>query len=74
MGVFGHEARSSLLGGQPDPSYQPISGGYHQREGYPVHEPLRSKSSGMYLPNSLWSWAFVGIAIVQAAAVLALES
>ena len=72
MGRFGHEARNSLLGGQADPSYQPI-GGYHQREGYPVNEPLRSKSSGMYRPNSPWSWAFVSIAIVQAIAVLTLE-
>lgn len=72
MGKFGHEARASLLGGQPDLSYQPI-GGYHQREGYPVHKPLQSKSSSMYRPNSPWSWTFVSIAVAQAVAVLTLE-
>ncbi|KAL2039328.1 hypothetical protein N7G274_007996 [Stereocaulon virgatum] len=28
----------------------------------------------MYMPNSMWTWAFVGVTVVQAAIVLALES
>ena len=28
----------------------------------------------MYKPNSLWTWAFVGVACIQAAIVLAFEA
>ena len=70
--MYKHEARHSLLGGQT--AYQPITGGYHQREGYPVNEQTVDKTDmGMWRPTSTWSWTFVGIALVQAAAVLALE-
>lgn len=73
-----HEARASLLGGGPvDYSYQPFSGGYHEREGYPAQDMGKRKSLGPASASpgwSAWSWAFMGIALVQAAIILAFES
>jgi hypothetical protein len=76
--MSGHEARASLLGGggPVDYSYQPFSGGYHEREGYPVKEMSKRRSlKETTRPGwSAWSWAFMGIALVQAAIVLVFES
>jgi hypothetical protein len=72
-----HEARASLLGGGPvDYSYQPFSGGYLEREGYPVNDmgKRRSLKETANPGWSGWSWAFLGIALVQAAIILAFES
>lgn len=77
--IHGHEARASLLGGQLSDStyeYQPYAGGYHARDGlgtYPAGGG-QAITSKMYLPNSLWTWSFVGVTCVQAAIVLAFES
>ena len=73
-----HEARASLLGGggPVDYSYQPFSGGYHEREGYPVKDmsKRRSLKETAHTGWSAWSWAFMGIGLVQAAIILAFES
>lgn len=84
-----HEARTSLLGGQPlDGDYSPYNnnyahqptftappGGYHEREGFPttLPPPVR-RAPRMYVPNTKWTWAFMIIAIVQAVVALTLES
>ncbi|KAL9600915.1 MAG: hypothetical protein Q9219_002850 [cf. Caloplaca sp. 3 TL-2023] len=74
--TYGHEAKASLLGGQPlDRSYQPYAGGYHHRQ-----RPVPGPAGGgqltkiMYKPNSPWTWAFVGVSFVQAAIVLSFEA
>jgi hypothetical protein len=76
--MSGHEARASLLGGGGpiDYSYQPFSGGYHERAGYPVKDMSKRRSlKETARPGwSTWSWAFMGTALVQAAIILAFES
>jgi hypothetical protein len=70
-----HESKASLLGGQPfDSTYKGYSGGFREREGYAPGSKSNSRPSKMYRPNSLWTWSFVIITVVQAAVVLALES
>jgi hypothetical protein len=79
-----HEARASLLGGQPldrnfnNTAYQPQvpqPGGYHDREGFPTTlPPTVRRAPRMYIPNSRWTWAFMLTAIAQAVIALALES
>lgn len=74
--TYGHEAKASLLGGQPpDHSYQPYAGGYHHRQGI-VSGPAGGGqlTKRMYKPNSPWTWAFVGVSFVQAAIVLGFEA
>ena len=78
--IRGHEARVSLLGGQPSTErtyeYQPYAGGYHHREGlgpYTAGAGLQT-TSRMHLSSSKWTWAFVGVTGAQAAIVLALEA
>ncbi|KAI4095119.1 MAG: hypothetical protein LQ344_001770 [Seirophora lacunosa] len=74
--TYSHEARASLLGGQPlDRSYQPYAGGYHYRQGAatgPAGGGHRTKI--MYKPNSTWTWAFVAVSVVQAAIALGFEA
>ena len=56
---------------------RPYAGGYHAREGLAAGSAgggTQGKTSMMYWPNSLWTWAFVVVATVQAAVVLAFES
>ncbi|KAL8868429.1 MAG: hypothetical protein Q9174_004999 [Haloplaca sp. 1 TL-2023] len=74
--TYGHEAKSSLLGGQPiSRSYQPYSGGYHHRQGIsPGPAGGGQFTKIMYKPNSTWTWAFVGVSFVQAAIVLGFEA
>jgi hypothetical protein len=85
-----HEARTSLLGGQPlDGDYAPYSnqyaprqptftappGGYHEREGFPTAlPPPVRRAPRMYIPNTKWTWSFTAIAVVQAIVALSLES
>jgi hypothetical protein len=58
-----------------DRSYQPYAGGYHHREGYSAAGAGRNSSEErMYTPKTFWTWAFVVIAVVQAAIVLAFEA
>lgn len=73
--IQGHEARASLLGGQPlDRSYQQYAGGFH-REGYKPRPAGRGQARGiMYKPNSFWTWAFVAVTTLQAAIVMAFEA
>ncbi len=75
--IRGHEARASLLGGQPDTSYQPLGGGYHARQGFPSHPASGGQITNppkMYRPNSTWTWAFVTVTTIQGAIVLAFEA
>lgn len=77
--IHGHEARASLLGGQLSDStyeYQPYAGGNHTRDRLGPYSAGGGQAitSKMYKPNSIWTWAFVAIACVQAAIVLAFES
>jgi hypothetical protein len=72
--IASHKKKLSLLGGSSDPSYQPLQGGYHQREGYAVNRDYDESRNRMYMPNSRWTWAFSIIALVQACIVLAFES
>ena len=70
-----HEARASLLGGQPsDRAYQPYAGAFHHHNAFPGPAGGVQVKRAMYTPNSKWSWAFIGIASLQAAIVLALEA
>lgn len=85
-----HEARTSLLGGQPlDGDYSPYNnqyaarqptftappGGYHEREGFPTTlPPPVRRAPRMYIPNTKWTWTFTVIAVVQAVVALSLES
>jgi hypothetical protein len=85
-----HEARTSLLGGQPlDGDYSPYNnqyaarqppftappGGYHAREGFPTTlPPPVRRAPRMYIPNTKWTWSFTVIAVVQAVVALSLES
>ena len=85
-----HEARTSLLGGQPldgdftpytnnyparQPTFTAPPGGYHQREGFPTTlPPPVRRPPRMYVPNTKWTWAFMLIAILQAVVALTLES
>jgi len=73
--TYTHESRASLLGGQAaDRSYQPYAGGYHHREGFAgTSGGQRPPTSKMYRPSSPWTWAFILIAFVQAAIILAFE-
>jgi hypothetical protein len=70
-----YEARKSLLRGESlESANQVYAGGYHDREGYYSSAPgKRLEGSKMYRPNSLWTWSFVIITIVQAAIVLSFE-
>lgn len=71
--IQGHEARASLLGGQP--SDRAYVGGYYQREGFATHTAGGGQTrSKMYRPNSVWTWAFVAVTCVQAAIVLGFEA
>ncbi|KAL8950420.1 MAG: hypothetical protein Q9222_003535, partial [Ikaeria aurantiellina] len=74
--TYGHEAKASLLGGQPvDKQYQPYAGGYHHRQGIsPGPAGGGHFTKIMYRPNSPWTWAFAGVTFVQAAIVLAFEA
>lgn len=68
--AYRHESRKSLL--DADSTYE---GGYRHRQGIaPPVAPKRQSAPIMYMPNTLWTWAFIGAACVQAAIVLALES
>lgn len=85
-----HEARTSLLGGQPlSRNYPPYAnttyqippnldtqpGGYHHREGFPTTlPPPVRRPPRMYMPNTRWTWAFMLTAIAQVCIALALES
>ncbi|KAK5171027.1 uncharacterized protein LTR77_004171 [Saxophila tyrrhenica] len=84
----GHKQRSSLLGGSGN-DYQPLSGasfssarqpyvpgGYHDRQGLPTTTTsnVRQGKGKMYMPNSLWTWSFFGIALFQAIICLGLEA
>jgi hypothetical protein len=73
MPIVHHESRASLLGGQIDRSYQPYAGGgYHDRQGS-VGASAPRKKMKFYKPNSLWTWAFLVLSIVQAGIALGLE-
>lgn len=77
--IHGHEARASLLGGQLADStfeYQSYAGGYRERQGLGPYPAGGGKALNpkMYKPNSVWTWAFVGVTCIQAVIVLALES
>lgn len=68
--AYRHDSRKSLL--DADPSYE---GSYRHRQGLaPPVAPKRQGASIMYMPNTLWTWAFMGTACVQAAIILSLES
>ena len=81
--LTGHSSFSS----QRPPIYSPAgqeaayeAGGYHDREGLPTRELLTSNQSKrnsirkMYIPNTPWTWAFMGVALAQAVIGVALES
>jgi len=67
------EVRASLLGPQAvDRNFAPYAGGgYHERQG--LTGPAATPSNKMYRPNSLWTWSFLLVAIIQACIALGLE-
>ncbi|KAL9596697.1 MAG: hypothetical protein Q9179_004535 [Wetmoreana sp. 5 TL-2023] len=74
--TYGHEAKASLLGGQPsNRPYEPYAGGYHHRQRIaPGPAGGGQIIKRMYMPNSTWTWAFVGVSFFQAAIVLGFEA
>jgi hypothetical protein len=48
--------------------------GYHEREGHVNRTPSLRRSTKMYLPNSLWTWVFTLITLIQGVAVVGLEA
>ncbi|KAL8644105.1 MAG: hypothetical protein Q9210_007423, partial [Variospora velana] len=61
---------------QASPSSQnPYAGGYHHRQGAPTGPAGGGhRTKIMYKPNSTWTWAFVGVSVVQAAIALGFEA
>lgn len=56
------------------PSHEPyVPGGYHDRQGLGPNVK-GGKNSKMFLPNTLWTWSFFGIALLQAIISLGLEA
>lgn len=58
------------------PAYAP--GGYHDRQRLPNRDFVTSSIGGkrrrkMYIPNTRWTWTFMGVVLVQSIASLALE-
>jgi hypothetical protein len=52
-----------------------VPGGYHDRQGLQPNSNIRqSGGRKMYMPNSLWTWSFAGVALLQAIACLGLEA
>lgn len=71
--IHAHGLRASLLGGTSfDPSFRPISGGFRGREGYTNVTP-KKKTHMMYMPNTLWTWSFAIVTLVQTVVTLGLE-
>lgn len=65
------ESRRSLLGEETlDRNYTPYQGG---RQPNPPIRPATTRKTMIYIPNSLWTWSFLGISLVQAAVALGLE-
>lgn len=63
--------KKTLLGGNNDKAYQPLVGGYHERQGHSTQTVKHTKMG--FFPKSKWVWAFSLISLFQACAVLALE-
>ncbi|RMZ89480.1 hypothetical protein DV736_g3289, partial [Chaetothyriales sp. CBS 134916] len=71
-----HQARSSLLGGQPTPSYHPLAGGASQNDlysAYTANDHVAAKGRSFTMVSK-WSWAFFLTTFIQALIVLAFES
>lgn len=70
--VYSQTSRTSLLGASFDPSFRRDIEGFRAREGYvtPTPKPARRK---MYIPNSLWTWSFSIVTLIQTIITLALE-
>lgn len=70
--VYSQSSRASLLGTSFDPSFRRDVEGFRAREGYvaPTPKPARRK---MYIPNSMWTWSFSIVTLVQTIITLALE-
>jgi hypothetical protein len=68
------ESRRSLLGGESlDRNYTPYKGGYHDRQGLTTTATAAPRKSMVYIPNSLWTWSFLGVSLIQAGIALGLE-
>ncbi|EKV11270.1 UPF0658 Golgi apparatus membrane protein C23H3.04 [Penicillium digitatum] len=72
--ILSHGSRASLLGGSFDPAFRRGQGGFRAREGYTNVTPTNHNARKCYLPNSLWTWSFAIVALVQTIVTLALES
>ena len=56
------------------PSHEPyVPGGYHDRQGLGGNIK-NSSARNMFLPNTLWTWSFFGVALLQAIISLGLEA
>ena len=68
--AYRQDSRKSLL--DADPQYD---GGYRHREGFaPPVVGTRQRGFRMYIPTTMWTWAFMLTACAQAMIILALES
>ncbi|RMZ76404.1 hypothetical protein DV737_g4851, partial [Chaetothyriales sp. CBS 132003] len=75
--ILHHQARPSLLGGQPTPSYHPLAGGAAQNDlysAYSANDHVAAKGRRSFTMYSKWAWAFLLTTVVQALIVLAFES
>lgn len=70
--VFSETSRASLLGASYDPSFRE-TGGFREREGYVTPAPRQPARRKMFVPNSLWTWSFSIVTLVQTIITLALE-
>ena len=70
--MHSQNSRASLLGASYDPSFRHDTAGFREREGY-VDAPQRTKRRRIYVPNSLWTWSFVIVTLIQTIITLALE-
>ena len=70
-----HESKGSLLGGDHfNAAYPAPNVGFRERQGYEAVPPRGKGPSKMYWPNTPWTWTFLGIVVVQAIIIIALES